>query len=154
VGRILGVNTPPDRTEETTMHPTISYYLTQASTADLRRQAQQATLAQAARPARPRQHGYAAPLLSALGRLARRRSSHRIAPQVPTSGSDVATSMLTPRELDVLRLVAQGLSNSGIARQLVLSEHTVHRHLANIFRKLDLSSRAAAAAWGVRTGLV
>ena len=65
-----------------------------------------------------------------------------------------AVSVLTPRELEVLKLVAQGLSNSDIARRLVLSEHTVHRHLANILRKLDLSSRAAAAAWGVRTGLV
>jgi predicted ATPase/DNA-binding CsgD family transcriptional regulator len=65
-----------------------------------------------------------------------------------------AVSVLTPRELDVLKLVAQGLSNSDIARRLVLSEHTVHRHLANILRKLDISSRAAAAAWGVRTGLV
>ena len=62
--------------------------------------------------------------------------------------------MLTPRELDVLKLVARGLSNPDIARQLVLSEHTVHRHLANILRKLNLSSRSAAAAWGVRTGLV
>jgi DNA-binding NarL/FixJ family response regulator len=61
---------------------------------------------------------------------------------------------LTPRELDVLRLVGQGLSNPEIARQLVLSEHTVHRHLANILSKLGLSSRAAAAAWGVRAGLV
>ena len=42
----------------------------------------------------------------------------------------------------------------GGSQRLVLSEHTVHRHLANILRKLDLSSRAAAAAWGVRTGLV
>ena len=41
-----------------------------------------------------------------------------------------------------------------MARRLVLSEHTVHRHLANILRKLGLSSRAAAAAWGVRAGLV
>jgi non-specific serine/threonine protein kinase len=65
-----------------------------------------------------------------------------------------AASVLTPRELDVLKLVAQGLSNADIARRLVLSEHTVHRHLANILRKLGLSSRAAAAAWGARTGLV
>jgi DNA-binding NarL/FixJ family response regulator len=54
----------------------------------------------------------------------------------------------------VLRLVAQGLSNPDIARQLVLSEHTVHRHLASILRKLGLSSRAAAATWAVRAGLV
>jgi len=65
-----------------------------------------------------------------------------------------AVTVLTPRELDVLKLVAQGLSNPDIARRLVLSEHTVHRHLANILRKLNLPSRAAAAAWGVRTGLV
>ena len=63
-------------------------------------------------------------------------------------------SVLTPRELDVLKLVAQGLSNPEIAQRLILSEHTVHRHLANILLKLNLSSRAAAAAWGVRTGLV
>ena len=44
--------------------------------------------------------------------------------------------------------------NPDIAQRLVLSEHTIHRHLANILRKLNLSSRAAAAAWGVRTGLV
>jgi LuxR family maltose regulon positive regulatory protein len=65
-----------------------------------------------------------------------------------------AASALTPRELEVLRLVAQGLSNPAIAERLVLSEHTVHRHLANILGKLDLPSRAAAAAWGARHGLV
>ena len=70
------------------------------------------------------------------------------------AASGEAVTVLTPRELDVLRLVAQGLSNPDIARRLVLSEHTVHRHLGNILRKLGLSSRAAAAAWGVRTGLV
>jgi non-specific serine/threonine protein kinase len=69
------------------------------------------------------------------------------------AGSAEAASMLTPRELDVLKLVAQGLSNPEIAQRLVLSEHTVHRHLANILRKLGLSTRAAAAAWGVRAGL-
>ena len=67
---------------------------------------------------------------------------------------DEAMTVLTPRELDVLKLVAQGLSNLDIAQRLVLSEHTVHRHLANILRKLGLSSRTAAAASGVRTGLV
>src|SRR5262249_27005996 len=65
-----------------------------------------------------------------------------------------SASVLTPRELDVLRLVAQGLSNTELAARLVLSEHTVHRHLATILRKLDLSSRAAAAAWGTRAGLI
>ena len=68
--------------------------------------------------------------------------------------SDEAASVLTPRELEVLKLVALGLSNSDVAQRLVLSEHTVHRHLANILHKLGLSSRTAAAAWGVRAGLV
>ena len=72
-------------------------------------------------------------------------------PREAVSGE--AVTVLTPRERDVLKLVAQGLSNSDIARRLVLSEHTVHRHLANILHKLGLSSRAAAAAWGVRSGL-
>src|SRR6516164_4614045 len=77
-------------------------------------------------------------------------------PAVPgrAVGSREAALVLTPRELDVLKLVAQGSSNADIARRLFLSEHTVHRHLANILRKLGLSSRAAAAAWGVRTGLI
>ena len=73
-------------------------------------------------------------------------------PDAAVPGEDV--TVLTPRELDVLQLVAQRLSNADIAARLVLSEHTVHRHLANILRKLGLSSRAAAAAWAVRTGLV
>jgi DNA-binding NarL/FixJ family response regulator len=62
--------------------------------------------------------------------------------------------VLTCREVDVIKLVAQGYSNPDIARHLVLSEHTVKRHMANIFRKLSLSSRAAAAVWAVRTGLM
>jgi ATP/maltotriose-dependent transcriptional regulator MalT len=60
---------------------------------------------------------------------------------------------LTPRERDVLRLLADGLTNRQIAERLVVSEHTVHRHVTNILRKLDLPSRAAAAAQAVRSGV-
>jgi pimeloyl-ACP methyl ester carboxylesterase/DNA-binding CsgD family transcriptional regulator len=63
-------------------------------------------------------------------------------------------SPLTRRETEVLRLVASGLSNREIASSLVLSEHTVHRHVANILRKLTQSSRAAAAAYATRAGLI
>ena len=62
-------------------------------------------------------------------------------------------SPLTGREAEVLRLVAAGLSNREIAGSLVLSEHTVHRHVANILRKLTQSSRAAAAAHATRARL-
>jgi two-component system, NarL family, response regulator LiaR len=61
---------------------------------------------------------------------------------------------LTPRERDVLRLLVEGLTNQQIAERLVVSEHTVHRHVTNILRKLDLPSRTAAAAHAVRSGLL
>lgn len=60
---------------------------------------------------------------------------------------------LTERERDVLGLVAEGLSNSAIAMRLTLSEHTVKRHVANILLKLDLPTRAAAAALVARSQL-
>jgi DNA-binding CsgD family transcriptional regulator/HPt (histidine-containing phosphotransfer) domain-containing protein len=60
---------------------------------------------------------------------------------------------LTERELEVLRLVAEGRSNPDIARALVLSHKTVARHLSNIFTKLDVSSRTAAAAYAHEHGL-
>jgi DNA-binding CsgD family transcriptional regulator len=61
---------------------------------------------------------------------------------------------LTARELDVLRLVAQGLSDAEIAARLFLSPHTVHRHVANTRAKLRLPSRAAAVAYASRAGLL
>ncbi|MEV5966467.1 LuxR C-terminal-related transcriptional regulator [Kribbella sp. NPDC051952] len=54
---------------------------------------------------------------------------------------------LTPRELEVLRVLATGATNRGIADQLFLSERTVARHVSNIFAKLRVSSRSAATAW-------
>jgi len=63
-------------------------------------------------------------------------------------------SPLSRRETEVLRLVAAGLSNREIASSLVLSEHTVHRHVANILRKLTQSTRAAAAAHATRAGII
>ena len=61
---------------------------------------------------------------------------------------------LSERELEVLRLVASGKSNRDIASTLVISEHTVARHLQNIYAKLGLSSRAAATAFAFEHGLV
>ncbi|MGH2636595.1 MAG: response regulator transcription factor [Actinomycetota bacterium] len=61
---------------------------------------------------------------------------------------------LTPREAEVLRLVATGRTNRDIAVELVLSEHTVARHLQNIFAKIEVTSRAAATAFAFEHGLV
>ncbi|WP_346232517.1 response regulator transcription factor [Parafrigoribacterium mesophilum] len=61
---------------------------------------------------------------------------------------------LTPRETDVLRLIAAGSTNRVIARELFLSEKTVARHISNIFVKLSVSSRAAATAYAYQNGLV
>jgi DNA-binding NarL/FixJ family response regulator len=69
------------------------------------------------------------------------------------SGPRRAPAGLTPRELEVLRLLAAGRSNRAIAEALVLSEKTVARHVSNIFDKLDVSSRAAATAYAYEHGL-
>ena len=60
---------------------------------------------------------------------------------------------LTAREAEVLRLIAAGESNAEIAHRLGLSIHTVERHAANIYRKIDARGRADATAWALRNGL-
>lgn len=70
-----------------------------------------------------------------------------------TAGLAGPLGELSKRELEVLVLLAQGLTNPEIAKRLIISEHTVHRHVANILRRLRLPSRAAAAALAGQHGL-
>lgn len=89
--------------------------------------------------------GHAKRAETILGRMRAKNESAR------TATGPLGT--LSHRELEVLALLAEGLSNPEIAERLVISEHTVHRHVANILRKLGLSSRTAAAALAGRHGL-
>ena len=75
-------------------------------------------------------------------------------PLPPRESPAVGIDELSTREREVLRLVAEGLGDAEIAERLVLSPHTVHRHVANIRRKLGLHSRAAAAVAASRAGLL
>jgi len=63
-------------------------------------------------------------------------------------------NVLTPREIEVLKLIAGGLENREIARRLYLSEKTVKTHVANILQKLGVKSRTQAAVWALQRGLV
>jgi len=65
-----------------------------------------------------------------------------------------SASALTPRELEVLALVAAGESNRGIAAELAISEHTVARHISNIFDKLGVNSRTAASSYAHTHNLI
>jgi LuxR family transcriptional regulator, maltose regulon positive regulatory protein len=69
-------------------------------------------------------------------------------------GDGTRLAKVTPREYEVLKQLARGLTNRQIAERLVLSEHTVHRHVTNLLRKLHLPSRTAAAAYAARLGLL
>lgn len=62
--------------------------------------------------------------------------------------------LLTPREMDILSAIGDGLSNKAVARRLGISAHTVKFHLEAIFAKLDATSRAEAVAKGLRQGLI
>jgi ATP/maltotriose-dependent transcriptional regulator MalT len=63
-------------------------------------------------------------------------------------------SPLSPREIEVLRLVARGGTNKEVASELLVSRHTVARHLSNIYTKLGVGSRSAATAWASRRSLI
>jgi NarL family two-component system response regulator YdfI len=72
----------------------------------------------------------------------------------PSHAGSAASRTLTPREIEVLRMLAEGLGNKTIAFRLGISEHTVKFHLASIFSKLSASSRTEAVTLGVRQGLI
>lgn len=81
---------------------------------------------------------------------------HQLGARAPQAVNREAPGGLTRREVEVLGLIAAGASNREVAKQLFISDKTVGRHLANVFVKLGVSSRTAAAAWahenGVRPG--
>ena len=72
----------------------------------------------------------------------------------PTAGVPDAVSQLSERELDVLQLLARGLSNAEIAAELYLSETTVKSHVARIFAKLDLRDRVQTVVFAYETGVI
>jgi DNA-binding NarL/FixJ family response regulator len=71
-----------------------------------------------------------------------------------TNTSDEVLTELTPREVQVLQLLAEGLANRDIAERLGISEHTIKFHIASILGKLQASSRTEAVTRGLRSGLI
>jgi len=99
--------------------------------------------------------GVALDCMRELGAVVEAQRAQRIfAASVGSGSGHSPLTDITPREREVLGLLAKGLTNRQIADRLVVSEHTVHRHVTNILRKLALPSRTAAAAHAVRCGLL
>ena len=67
---------------------------------------------------------------------------------------DSSDQLLTPREIEVLRMIAEGLGNKEIASKLKISDHTVKFHISSIFAKLGASNRAEAVTLGIRLGVI
>jgi two-component system, NarL family, response regulator YdfI len=75
-------------------------------------------------------------------------------PMAPDEPGAAAGQALSPRETEILNLLASGLANKEIAWRLKISEHTVKFHITSIFNKLGVSSRAEAVAIGIRRGII
>ncbi|MGH6890484.1 MAG: helix-turn-helix domain-containing protein [Rhizomicrobium sp.] len=78
----------------------------------------------------------------------------RLGPRFAAATEIIAPSPLSPRELEILIALSEGLSNKAIARRFDISQHTVKFHLESVFRKLGVATRAEAVARGLRGGLV
>jgi DNA-binding CsgD family transcriptional regulator len=81
------------------------------------------------------------------------RAASRIRPLSTAVPASTGPGDLTPREVEVLRLLAQGLTDAQIADRLVVSRRTVHAHLRAVYRKLDVGSRSAATRWALEHGI-
>jgi NarL family two-component system response regulator LiaR len=79
--------------------------------------------------------------------------AHKLIHRFQRSSEETQAESLTARELKVLRLIAEGLSNHDIAKKLFISEPTVRTHVSNILRKLHLDNRTQAALYALREGL-
>lgn len=80
--------------------------------------------------------------------------AHKLLAELTSPPKQPLTSEpLTPRELDILRVIAQGKSNKEIAEKFVIAEETVHSHVSNILNKLHLASRTQAALYALKEGI-
>jgi two-component system, OmpR family, response regulator len=93
-------------------------------------------------------------LLARVRTVLRRVAGHAENGNGKALGNAVADAELTPRELEVLQLLAEGMTQPQIARRLVISPRTVGTHIQNLLGKLDVHSRAQAVALAHRLGLV
>jgi DNA-binding NarL/FixJ family response regulator len=82
-----------------------------------------------------------------------RRLISEFAGSAPQPQADARVDALTPREHEVLLLMARGLSNADVGRELVLEPSTVKKHVANVLSKLDIRSRAQAVVFAYEHGL-
>jgi DNA-binding NarL/FixJ family response regulator len=96
----------------------------------------------------------AAAALKALDELGAEADAARARRRLGGPADGAALPELTARAREVLCVLAEGLTNRQIAERLVISEHTVHRHVTNILRKLGLASRTTAAAHAAKAGLL
>ena len=91
---------------------------------------------------------------SALDSVVTQKLMRLLAPKAPPRPPSQLIEPLTPRELQVLELAAQGLTNRGIGRQLGISGRTVQGHLANIYGKLEVGSRTEAVTRALQLGII
>jgi DNA-binding NarL/FixJ family response regulator len=97
-------------------------------------------------------HAGESPLDPAIARKVVARLSRTGSTELVSAGQEQPTETLTPRELEVLQLLAQGMSNRAIAKALFISDRTVQAHLTSIFAKTQVSSRLEAVLNGIRRG--